>query len=112
MSPTNTCVSGSRAGAAVPLLKLCKRPDAPQPLRAASHLLEGAAKPVGGGAQSTIRVAGSDTPEDRPRQESGPLPGDRGRPLELPLRRAGPGRDLDQLNSGPPAASSMPAALG
>jgi len=43
--------------AAIPLLKLLKRPDRPRSLRIASDMLEGAAKPVGGDAETTIRSA-------------------------------------------------------
>ena len=45
--------------AAIPFLKLLKRPDRPWPLRIASDMLEGAAKPVGGDAETTIRSARS-----------------------------------------------------
>ena len=43
--------------AAVPVLKLLKNPGEPWPLRIAADVLEGAAKPVGGDAESTVRVA-------------------------------------------------------
>lgn len=56
--------------AVVPFIKLFKRRDAPLPARVVSHLLEGAAKPVGGDAQSTIRVANADNPEDQARSGS------------------------------------------
>jgi hypothetical protein len=48
--------------AAIPVLKLFKRRDAPLPARLVSAVLEGAAKPVGGDSDSTIRVAASATP--------------------------------------------------
>jgi hypothetical protein len=43
--------------AAIPILKLLKHPDQPRPIRIVSDALEGAAKPVGGDAESTIRLA-------------------------------------------------------
>jgi len=44
--------------AAIPVLKLLKRPREPWPFRVAADVLEGAAKPVGGDAESVVRVAG------------------------------------------------------
>jgi hypothetical protein len=46
--------------AAVPLVKLLRRKDASTPERMVAAVIEGAAKPIGGDAQSTVRVAGSD----------------------------------------------------
>jgi hypothetical protein len=46
--------------AAVPFLKLLKRPRANVVERAVAATLEGVAKPVGGDADSTIRLAKSD----------------------------------------------------
>jgi len=43
--------------AVVPLLKLLKRKDASKVERAVASVLEGAAKPVGGDAESTVRPA-------------------------------------------------------
>lgn len=43
--------------AAVPLLKMLSRPKAPQPVRLVSQVFVGAAKPVGGDAESTVRIA-------------------------------------------------------
>ncbi len=43
--------------AAVPFLKLLNRPDASTPRRFVSHLVDGAAKPVGGDSEGTIRWA-------------------------------------------------------
>lgn len=43
--------------AAVPFLKLFNRPNAPMPQRFLSHLVDGAAKPVGGDAEGTVRWA-------------------------------------------------------
>lgn len=43
--------------AAVPFLKLLNRPNASTPQRFVSHLVDGAAKPVGGDAEGTIRWA-------------------------------------------------------
>lgn len=42
--------------AAVPILKMLKSPKSPMPVRAVSHLLDGAARPVGGDAEGAIRV--------------------------------------------------------
>lgn len=43
--------------AAVPFLKLLNRPHATKPQRFISHLVDGAAKPVGGDSEGTIRWA-------------------------------------------------------
>ena len=43
--------------AAVPFLKLMNRPNAPTPQRFFSHLVDGAAKPVGGDTEGTVRWA-------------------------------------------------------
>ena len=42
--------------AAYPLLKMFNQPRAPRAVRIVSQVLEGAAKPVGGDAEGTIRV--------------------------------------------------------
>ena len=42
--------------AAIPLLKLLKRPGESWPVRVVADVLEGAAKPVGGDAESVVRV--------------------------------------------------------
>ena len=41
--------------AGVPFLKLLNRPNAPKPQRFLSHIVDGAAKPVGGDSEGTIR---------------------------------------------------------
>ncbi|QBD76734.1 hypothetical protein EPA93_12250 [Ktedonosporobacter rubrisoli] len=43
--------------AAVPLLKMLNHPNAPKATRFVGQILEGAAKPVGGSAESTIQLA-------------------------------------------------------
>ena len=43
--------------AAVPFFKLFNRPNSPLPSRMVSHVLDGAAKPVGGDGEATIRVS-------------------------------------------------------
>ena len=43
--------------AAIPVLKLLKHPREPWPFRVVADVLEGAAKPVGGDAESVVRVA-------------------------------------------------------
>lgn len=53
--------------AAIPLLKLVKHPRDPWPVRVVADVLEGAAKPVGGDAESVVRVDGNSAP--RPRTE-------------------------------------------
>lgn len=45
--------------AAVPLVKMLNQPKAPLPVRFASHVYQGASIPVGGGAESTIRLPSS-----------------------------------------------------
>ena len=42
--------------AAIPLLKMLNHPGNPQPARFVGQVLEGAAAPVGGGAQATIEL--------------------------------------------------------
>lgn len=44
--------------ASIPLVKMLNRPQLPQPVRFAEHVLDGAAKPVGGDSEGTIRIAG------------------------------------------------------
>ena len=51
--------------AAIPLLKLLKHPRDPWPFRVAADMLEGAAKPVGGDAESVVRVADTSQPAGR-----------------------------------------------
>lgn len=51
--------------AAIPLLKMLNRPDASRLSRFAGQLLEGAARPVGGSAESTIQLV-----ESPPRRSS------------------------------------------
>lgn len=43
--------------AGVPFLKLLNRPNATKPQRIVSHLVDGAAKPVGGDSEGTVRWA-------------------------------------------------------
>jgi hypothetical protein len=43
--------------AAVPFLKLLDRPNSATPRRIVSHLVDGAAKPVGGDSEGTVRWA-------------------------------------------------------
>jgi hypothetical protein len=43
--------------AAIPMLKLLKHPDQPRSIRIVSDILEGAAKPVGGDSETTVRLA-------------------------------------------------------
>jgi hypothetical protein len=50
--------------AAIPFIKMLNRPKLPQPVRFVEHVLDGAAKPVGGDAEGTIRFAGQH-PSDR-----------------------------------------------
>ena len=45
----------------VPFFKLLNQPDAPTPQRFFSHVMDGAAKPVGGDSEGTIRWARSRT---------------------------------------------------
>ena len=51
--------------AAIPLLKLAKQPRDPWPLRVVADMLEGAAKPVGGDAESVVRVDRNSSPRPR-----------------------------------------------
>jgi len=45
--------------AAIPFSKFLAVPNAPKPIRSVSEVLQGAAKPVGGDIEATIRVAKS-----------------------------------------------------
>jgi hypothetical protein len=47
--------------ASIPFVKMLNRPKLPQPVRFVEHVLDGAAKPVGGDSEGTIRV-----PNQRP----------------------------------------------
>lgn len=59
--------------AAIPVFKLLKRRNAPPTSRFIGAMLEGAAKPVGGDAEATVRLA----PEQEPR-EPAPTRGQQG----------------------------------
>ncbi len=53
--------------AAVPLFKMFNHPKASRPTRFVAQLLDGAAKPVGGSAEATIRIhAEASPPPQRP----------------------------------------------
>lgn len=60
--------------AAVPLLKMLSRPKAPGPVRLVSQVFEGAAKPVGGDAESTVRIADDSDQSDSNQKEAKPKP--------------------------------------
>lgn len=51
--------------AGIPLYKMLNRPQASRPTRVVSQILEGMAKPVGGDADSAVRLTASDTPKTR-----------------------------------------------
>lgn len=78
-----------------PLFKMLNRPNAPAPVQIISGILQGAAKPVGGDAEGTIRV---ESPEPGAGAESGDE--DEGPdPQAAPRRRSGPqqqGRQVTQ----------------
>ena len=64
--------------AAIPLVKLLEQPRGPWPVRMVADMLEGAAKPVGGDAEATVRLA-QDSPakakrRQHPRQGRPPTP--------------------------------------
>jgi hypothetical protein len=54
--------------AAVPLLKMLNHPKSPLPTRVVAQTLEGAAIPVGGESESTVRILPPQTPQES-RQE-------------------------------------------
>ncbi len=56
--------------ASVPFLKMMNRPNAPTAQRFFSHLVDGAAKPVGGDSEGTIRWAELPAQRGRPRARS------------------------------------------
>jgi hypothetical protein len=51
--------------ASIPFIKMLNRPKLPEPVRFVEHVLDGAAKPVGGDSEGTVRVAGQQ-PADQP----------------------------------------------
>jgi len=69
--------------AGVPFLKLLNRPRATTPQRFISHLVDGAAKPVGGDSEGTVRWA----PAEIKRMDSGRRRTNRS-PRRRPSRRA------------------------
>lgn len=77
--------------AAIPLVKLLEQPRGPWPVRMVADMLEGAAKPVGGDAEATVRLA-QDSPAKAQRRQH-PR---QGRPPTLPktprTRRPRPAR--------------------
>jgi hypothetical protein len=52
--------------AAIPVLKLFKHPGQPWPLRIVTDTLEGAAKPIGGDAEASVRLAPDASAEETP----------------------------------------------
>ena len=66
--------------AAIPVLKLLKQPRGPWPFRVVADVLEGAAKPVGGDAESVVRVADAAGQAGGPGRPAGFAPGRRGGP--------------------------------
>jgi hypothetical protein len=56
--------------AAIPFLKMLNRPNAAQPVRFISQVLDGAAKPVGGSSEATIQLATAG--EGAPQQSAQP----------------------------------------
>jgi hypothetical protein len=59
--------------AAIPFVKLVKKPRDPWPVRVVADVIEGAAKPVGGDAESVVRVSddASGSGSAAPRQAPG-----------------------------------------
>ena len=55
--------------AAIPLIKMLNRPQASRPTRVVAQLMDGAAKPVGGSSESTIRLVTPDAPQGTNRSE-------------------------------------------
>jgi hypothetical protein len=51
--------------AAIPLIKMLKYPKEPESVRVAAAILEGASKPVGGDAESVVRVVGAGSGRSR-----------------------------------------------
>ena len=52
--------------AAIPFVKMLNRPKLPDPVRFVEHVLDGAAKPVGGDSEGTIRIAGQQPSSEPP----------------------------------------------
>jgi len=71
--------------AAIPILKLLKHPDRPWPLRIASDVLEGAAKPVGGDSETTIRLAAEHSRRVRAGRRSRRISGRNRAPAASPM---------------------------
>ncbi len=60
--------------AAIPFIKMLNRPTLPQPVRFVEHVLDGAAKPVGGDAEGTIRFNDQRPSDLMPSQPAAPEP--------------------------------------
>jgi len=71
--------------ASVPFLKMMNRPNAPRVQQFLSHLIDGAAKPVGGDSEGTVRWA--PLPAQRRRSQSRPQARRRGRTARGTSRR-------------------------
>lgn len=57
--------------AAIPFVKMLNRPKLPDPVRFVEHVLDGAAKPVGGDSEGTIRIAGQQPSSAPPSTDAG-----------------------------------------
>jgi hypothetical protein len=64
--------------AAVPFVKLLKRKNASKPERAIAGIIEGAAKPVGGDAEATVRPSWVDEEKEKEEQEAAEAHGEDG----------------------------------
>ena len=79
--------------AAIPFVKMLNRPKLPDSVRFVEHILDGAAKPVGGDSEGTIRFSDQQPSDQQPSPPAGgdgssAQPGIRPRPRARVARRA------------------------
>lgn len=56
--------------ASIPFVKMLNRPKLPQPVHFVEHVLDGAAKPVGGDSEGTIHIANQRSSSEPPSSEA------------------------------------------
>jgi hypothetical protein len=56
--------------ASIPVIKMLNHPKTPKPVRFVEHILDGAAKPVGGDSEGTIRIHGQQRTDKPPSKEA------------------------------------------
>ena len=74
--------------AAIPFVKMLNRPKLPEPVRFVEHVLDGAAKPVGGDSEGTIRIGDQQSSDQQPSPRASGGDGSSARPVSRPRSRA------------------------